>query len=232
LKESKLKHPVLLFDGRVRFISGKNGINFVSNRPFSNHSGKGLVGDKRLIIGTCNLGMSCVVGSSKIFIKAMVDVNIEDDVLVSSTTHEVSPLLRLEGMIHGDCVSGGRKIISKPRIQVQIKVLDGCQLSLDVPRKRFVQDSQSPNSSVDGRIAFEFGNPLSQTNSKSNLFVDGISSSKTRSFLDLSTVVPTVLRSNSGVNLKERFDVVLMQQLQNSNYMWPLSSNKRFIVCI
>jgi len=232
LEESKFKHPVLLFDGGVRFISGKDGIHFVCNRPFSNHGGKGLIGDKRLIVCTCNLGMNCVIGSSKIFVKAMVNVNIEDDVLVCRVVHEASPLLRLESMIHDNCVSGGRKVISKLSIQVQVKVLDSSQLSLDSPRKGFIQDSKSPDGSVDEGVILKFREPLSHTNSEGGLFVDCVSGSKTRGFSNLSTVIPSVLRSDSSMNFNQRFNVVLMQQPQNSNQVWPLSSDKRFVVRI
>jgi len=132
LKEGKVEHPVLLFDGGIWLASSKDGVRLVSNRPFSNNGGKSLVGNLLLECSAGNLSMGIKRCGSETLVKAMIDVDVHDDILVSvGIGHETIEFVLLEGMIHDDGVSGGGKMSSDSWIQLDVEVLDESNSSSD-----------------------------------------------------------------------------------------------------
>lgn len=230
LKKGKLKHPVLLLDGGIRLSSGKDGVGLVSNGPLSNDGGERLVGNLLLEGSTSNLCVRRVRGVSKTGVKAVIDVDVQDDVLVALVVHESVPLVGLEGVVHDDGVSLSWQILSNLAINVQIKVLDHANSTIESPGEGLIQDSQCPDGAVDGGVILPSGDPLGQSDCEGDLLLNRISHSKLRSSSDVAAVVPAVLRAYSRVDLDESLDVILLQQSHDASHFGPLARLVRLAV--
>lgn len=175
LKNGKVIHEALFFGIGIGFGASIDGIDLVCDGPFANDDGKGLVDDLGLEWTACDFGMDGEGCITKTGIEAMVDVNVENDVIVTSYTHEALPFSVLEGMVHDDWVSGSGKILANRRVGIPIKILDHIDSSVQTPRERFVQDSKGPDSAIDGGIILECEDLLSHASSERDLFGNSLS---------------------------------------------------------